>query len=465
MTVVHHTAICVRDVDTSLRFWRDGLGFEVLMDGTFEGDWPTLLRAPSPSLRSVFLGDTAHADAGVVELVDLGPVARGGGESSQATTGVLVLSVMTDVQAALDRLAGLGLGGEPRRVVVQGVAIRGGARSGRRRRRADRQRGGGRSRPIDGRRVRSRGHGVSAPIDVAVLGAGFGGLALAHRLALDGIDDVVLFEREDGVGGTWRVNSYPGAACDVPSHLYSLSFGPNPQWTRAYAGQEEILQYVEGCYDRFDVRRKVRPGTEIVSATWDEREACWQLVDRAGDTYTASVLVSAVGLFNTPSIPPLPGLDDFGGTMFHSARWRHDHDLTGRRVAVIGTGASAIQVVPAIVDRVEHLDLYQRSAPWVMPRQDPPYTPEQQEAFADDPAAGAPASSGAARRCSRRTRSSWPVTRWPRCVATMALDHLATAGHRPGPPGRASRRPSRSAASGRSCRATTTRRSSATTWT
>jgi cation diffusion facilitator CzcD-associated flavoprotein CzcO len=228
---------------------------------------------------------------------------------------------------------------------------------------------------------------VTDHAEVAVIGAGFGGLAVAHRLARAGIDDLVLFERSDGVGGTWRSNSYPGAACDVPSHLYSLSFAPNPAWSRAYAAQPEILRYVEECYDRFDVRRKVRPHTEIVAATWSDGDGHWHLRDGDGRTYTADVLVSAIGMFTTPWTPPLPGLDDFAttGTVFHSARWDHTHDLTGRRVAVIGTGASAIQVVPAIADRVAHLDLYQRTAPWIVPRRDPPYTPEQQHVFATRP--------------------------------------------------------------------------------
>ena len=221
--------------------------------------------------------------------------------------------------------------------------------------------------------------------EVAVLGAGFGGLAVAHRLAQDGIDDVVLFERDDGVGGTWRANSYPGAACDVPSHLYSLSFAPNPNWSRAYATQPEILAYLEDCYDRFDVRRKVRPHTEIVAATWSDADASWHLRDRAGNTYQASVVVSAIGMFNTPTIPAIPGADEFAGTQFHTARWDHDHDLSGRRIAVVGTGASAIQVVPAVVDRVDHVDVYQRTAPWILPRKDEAYTAEQKGTFAARP--------------------------------------------------------------------------------
>jgi cation diffusion facilitator CzcD-associated flavoprotein CzcO len=220
---------------------------------------------------------------------------------------------------------------------------------------------------------------------VAVLGAGFGGLALAHRLARSGIDDVVLLEREDGVGGTWRTNSYPGAACDVPSHLYSLSFAPNPHWSRAYAAQPEILRYVEECYDRFDLRRKVRTGTEVVAARWDDAASLWELHDTRGDVHRASVLVSAIGMFHTPTIPSIPGVDGFGGVQFHSARWDHRHDLTGRRVAVVGTGASAIQVVPALAGRASHLDVYQRSAPWILPRRDPPYTDEERRRFAEDP--------------------------------------------------------------------------------
>jgi cation diffusion facilitator CzcD-associated flavoprotein CzcO len=221
--------------------------------------------------------------------------------------------------------------------------------------------------------------------EVAVLGAGLGGLAVVHRLALAGIDDVVIFERDDGVGGTWRANSYPGAACDVPSHLYSLSFAPNPWWSRAYATQPEILDYIERCYDRFDVRHRVRTSTSIVSAVWSAADACWRLRDDRGEEHRARIVVSAIGMFNTPWIPAIPGIDDFGGVAFHSARWNHEHDLEGRRVAVVGTGASAIQVVPAIVDRAVHVDVYQRSAPWILPRKDPPYSVDQQQRFAEVP--------------------------------------------------------------------------------
>ncbi len=222
--------------------------------------------------------------------------------------------------------------------------------------------------------------------EVAIIGAGFAGLAMAYHLALVGVDDVVIFERDSGVGGTWRANSYPGAACDVPSHLYSLSFAPKADWSRTYASQPEILAYIEHCYDRLDVRRKVRLDTPIVAATWQDGAHCWRLRTGDGGEHEARVLVSAIGLFHTPSEPEIDGLDDFAGTQFHSARWDHAHDLTGRRVAVIGTGASAIQVVPAIAPITEHVDVYQRTPPWILPRKDEAFTDEQKRRFADDPA-------------------------------------------------------------------------------
>lgn len=221
---------------------------------------------------------------------------------------------------------------------------------------------------------------------MAILGAGFGGLAMACSLARIGVGDFVIFERHDGVGGTWRANSYPGAACDVPSHLYSLSFAPNPNWSRTYAAQPEILRYIEDCYERFDVRRRVRLGTEIVAASWQDDRRCWRLTDGDGAAYEADVVVSAIGLFHTPAIPDLPGLADFTGTVFHSARWNHDRDLTGRRVAMIGTGASAIQIAPAIAARTMRLSIYQRTPAWILPRKDEAFTDDQKRAFASDPA-------------------------------------------------------------------------------
>lgn len=223
-------------------------------------------------------------------------------------------------------------------------------------------------------------------IQVAVLGAGFGGLAMARALTEVGIDDVVILERSDGVGGTWRANTYPGAACDVPSHLYSLSYAPNPDWSRTYASQPEILAYIEDCYGRFDVAGKVRTGTTVVSARWHQADRCWRIGDDQGQTCEASVLVSAIGMFHTPSMPTIAGMDDFAGTSFHSARWDHDHDLTGRRVAVVGTGASSIQIVPAIAEAADRVLVFQRTPPWIVPRIDEPFTDGQRRSFAEEPA-------------------------------------------------------------------------------
>jgi cation diffusion facilitator CzcD-associated flavoprotein CzcO len=220
---------------------------------------------------------------------------------------------------------------------------------------------------------------------VLVVGAGFGGLALAHALAERGVDDVVLLERDDGVGGTWRANTYPGAACDVPSHLYSLSFAPNPNWSRTYASQPEILEYVEGCYDRLDVRRKVRTSTTVTAARWQDADRLWLVQDDRGGRYEAEVLVSAVGLFHSPVVPDVAGRSRFSGPQFHSARWDHSVDLAGRSVAVVGTGASAIQVVPAIAERVGRLAVFQRTPAWIVPRRDVPYTDDERRRFAEDP--------------------------------------------------------------------------------
>ncbi len=200
------------------------------------------------------------------------------------------------------------------------------------------------------------------------------------------IDNVAIFERDDGVGGTWRANSYPGAACDVPSHLYSLSFAPNPHWSSSYAGQPEILGYIEDCFDRFaDPRQDPPLDSDRRPRSGGEDRQAWTLTDNHGNEHEATVVVSAVGLFNTLAEPAIDGLDIFRGTMFHSSRWNRDHDLTGRRVAVIGTGATAIQLVPAIAGRSGHVAVYQRTPPWILPRKNDLFTDEQKQAFATDP--------------------------------------------------------------------------------
>ncbi len=178
----------------------------------------------------------------------------------------------------------------------------------------------------------------------------------------------MLFEASDGVGGTWRSNTYPGAACDVPSHLYSYSFARKPDWTKTYAEQPEILRYLEDCAERFGVSGHVRPNTRIESARWDEGAGRWRLTDAQGGVYEADVLVSAVGTFATPSYPDIAGLESFAGPCFHSARWQHEHDLAGRRVAVIGTGASAAQIVPELAKVAEAVHVFQRTPQWILPR-------------------------------------------------------------------------------------------------
>ncbi len=204
---------------------------------------------------------------------------------------------------------------------------------------------------------------------IAVIGSGFGGLGAAIRLRQNGIDDFVIFERASSVGGTWRDNTYPGCACDVPSHLYSFSFAPNPRWSRSFSRQPEIRAYLEDVADRYALRRYLRFDTEVTEARWDDERSRWSLRTSRGDL-TADIVISAAGPLAEPSLPDVPGLDAFPGEVFHSARWNHDCDLTGKRVAVIGTGASAIQLVPEIQPLVSRLTLFQRTPAWVLPRRD-----------------------------------------------------------------------------------------------
>jgi cation diffusion facilitator CzcD-associated flavoprotein CzcO len=204
---------------------------------------------------------------------------------------------------------------------------------------------------------------------VAVIGSGFSGLGTAIRLQQQGIENFLVFERADEVGGTWRDNTYPGCACDVMSHLYSFSFAPNPHWKSTFGKQRELFDYLRDCADQFGVRSRIRFRHELTEARWDDLHKRW-LLTTTGGNYTAQVLVTGTGYLSEPAIPDIPGLDGFEGEVFHSARWRHDLDLTGRRVAVIGTGASAIQFVPAIQQEVGHLDLYQRTPPWIGPKND-----------------------------------------------------------------------------------------------
>ncbi|UXY20320.1 NAD(P)/FAD-dependent oxidoreductase [Streptomyces cynarae] len=206
-------------------------------------------------------------------------------------------------------------------------------------------------------------------VRVAVIGTGFGGLGAAVRLRREGITDFVVLERADAVGGTWRDNTYPGCACDVPSHLYSFSFAPHPDWPRTFSGQEHIRAYLEHVADVFGLRPHLRLRSEVKLMTWDAARLRW-VIETSSGSLTADVVVSATGPLSDPRIPDIPGLDSFPGAVFHSARWDHDQDLRGKRVAMVGTGASAIQIVPAIRPDVAKLVLFQRTPPWVLPRVD-----------------------------------------------------------------------------------------------
>ncbi len=206
-------------------------------------------------------------------------------------------------------------------------------------------------------------------VDVLVVGSGFGGLAAAIRLREAGFDDVLIIEKGDDVGGTWRENTYPGCACDIPSHLYSLSFAQNRDWSRLYPRQPELFAYLKDVAARFGLHEKIRLNTAMLSAAWDEGAMAWRVQTTSG-RITARVLISGIGGLHIPAEPALPGLAAFEGIKFHSARWDHKVDLKGKNVAVVGTGASAIQFVPEIAPVAGQLTVYQRTAPWVMPKPD-----------------------------------------------------------------------------------------------
>jgi len=221
---------------------------------------------------------------------------------------------------------------------------------------------------------------LPAQTDVAIVGAGFGGLGMAIRLKGEGRDDFVVLERAADIGGTWWANSYPGCQCDIPSNLYSFSFAPKSDWDRAYPMQQQILDYLRDCARRFGVMPHVHTRTELLDAAWDADGERWELETSAG-RLSARVLVAAPGLLSEPSTPQLPGLDRFQGATFHTAMWNAEHDLSGERVAVIGTGASAIQVVPNIRERVARLSVFQRTPPWVLPHGDHPVRPAMRRLY------------------------------------------------------------------------------------
>ena len=220
---------------------------------------------------------------------------------------------------------------------------------------------------------------------VGVIGAGPGGIAMGIQLAQGGFD-FTIFERGDGFGGTWRNNTYPGAACDVPSHFYSFSFALNPYWSKTYANQPEILAYLERVADRPSPRAASAGQHRRHRCGWSDADSRWTLETQHGERTRSTSSSVPSGMLDVPNVPAIPDRERFGGRVFHSSRWDHSKSTAGERVASIGTGASAMQYVPAIAAETEHLTVFQRTPIWVAPRFDDPFTPDQQELFASDPA-------------------------------------------------------------------------------
>ena len=228
---------------------------------------------------------------------------------------------------------------------------------------------------------------MSERVFAVIIGSGFGGLGAAIALRKAGISSFVVLEKADAIGGTWRENTYPGCACDVPSHLYSFSFERNPRWSETYSPQAEIRAYLERCADKYDVRRHVRFGAEAASAELDEASGLWTVTTTKGEIFEARVVIGAVGPLHRFSLPKIPGLDTFRGQVIHSARWDHGFDPRGKRVAAVGAGASAIQFIPELVKDVARLHSFQRTPAWVLPRDERRYTELEKKIFTAVPAA------------------------------------------------------------------------------
>ena len=222
-------------------------------------------------------------------------------------------------------------------------------------------------------------------VDAVIVGAGFAGLGMAIRLRESGIDNFVILEKAERVGGTWRDNIYPGAACDIESHLYSFSFAQNPNWSSKFAPQAEILKYIEHCVERFDLNRNLRLKTGIVRAEFSRQTNRWRVETDNHEAFDARILISATGGLSTPSHPSIAGLENFAGKRFHSARWDANYSLRGKRVAVIGTGASAIQIVPEVAKEAKQLSVFQRTPGWILPKSDRPLTSLEHSIFAKLP--------------------------------------------------------------------------------
>jgi cation diffusion facilitator CzcD-associated flavoprotein CzcO len=221
--------------------------------------------------------------------------------------------------------------------------------------------------------------------EVLIIGAGSSGICMGIQLKNAGIEDFMILDKAGGVGGTWYHNTYPGAECDVQSHLYSFSFEPKLDWSRPFGGQAEILEYLNFCTDKYGIREHIKFNTEVASITWNDSNEVWTTVTKSGESICSRIVVSALGMFNNIVWPKIKGRELFSGEHFHSARWNHDIDLHGKKVGVIGIAASAIQFVPEIVDRVSELHLFQRTANWVVPKNNTPYTEQELLAFREEP--------------------------------------------------------------------------------
>jgi cation diffusion facilitator CzcD-associated flavoprotein CzcO len=228
---------------------------------------------------------------------------------------------------------------------------------------------------------------MGADVKVAILGAGFAGLAMGLKLQARGETSFTILEKAGRVGGTWRENIYPGCGCDIPSHLYSYSFEPNPDWPEVYSAQPDILAYIEGVVEKYGLSRHIRFHSEVASAEWDEGRGLWRIATTDGFSLTAEALITAWGQLNRPKLPPIEDRDSFDGPAFHSAQWRDEVTLDGQRVAVIGNGASAIQFVPEVAKVAAKLTLFQRSPNWIVPRLNRPYTEAEKADFRRTPAA------------------------------------------------------------------------------
>lgn len=254
--------------------------------------------------------------------------------------------------------------------------------------------------PVESEALVESQEGQTTPYEVVVLGAGMSGVCAAIKLKEAGITNVRIFEKAGDVGGTWRDNTYPGVACDVPSHLYSYSFAPNPEWSRWYAPGQEIWDYVRKCAIDFGVYDSITFNTTATSAVWVGDR--WDIRTSSGETFASRAIISALGGLHTPNVPTLPGTDTFEGVMFHTTNWPDDLDLTGKRVAVIGTGATAVQIVPELAERAAELVVFQRSPVWVGAKRDPEYTDAEREEFRSNPEA--------MRRLRQKLWDSWEYT-------------------------------------------------------